>query len=309
MNVLASWCGILGSHPGTSTHTETTTFVTASDGSAYVLKRVAGLNDLGERRVRLVAEYRTLLHLSASGVPVAVPLVTDDGRLFASQADDDAIYTLTPRLPADDSEPPLSPLGASLGRLHRALRTSPLDVPSWTIDLVPRTFDEAVHDITSHLEAPIADELLATLERRRPLLLEAMTDLPVQRIHGDFHAGNVLVHDGEVSGIIDLDHLPVGPRIYDLAYFLANHLAVPTAAELADHTEQLLEAWTEFVDGYRSTNELTPKEQTSLAPLTFAVQFQLIGWNLAQPGYAWSQHHVHGFHWLDTHLSEFGGEP
>ena len=308
MTILAAWHTVLGPHPSTSTHTATTTFVTATSGSAYVLKRVTGLDDLGERSSRLVAEYRTLLHLRASAVPIALPLVADDGRIFASLADDAAIYTLTPRLPADDSESPLGPIGASLGRLHRALRTSPFEVPSWTIDLVPRTFDGAVRDITSHLDAPIADELLAALEQRRPLLLDALTDLPTQRIHGDFHRGNVLVHEGEVSGIIDLDHLPIGPRIYDLAYFLANQLALPTAAELVDRTEQLLLAWRELVDGYQSINELTTKELTSLAPLTFAVQLQLIGWNLAQPGYEWSQDHIHGFHWIDKHLRELGGE-
>lgn len=96
------------------------------------------------------------------------------------------------------------------------------------------------------------------------------------------HRGNVLVHRGKVSGIVDLDHLPIGPRVYDLAYFLANQLALPTAAELVDRTTSLLEAWREFLDGYLSTNRLTAEELTSLAPLTFAVQFQLIGWNLAQ---------------------------
>lgn len=111
------------------------------------------------------------------------------------------------------------------------------------------------------------------------------THRPPTSIHGDFHRGNLPVHDGEVSGIVDPDHLPIGPRIYDLAYFLANQLALPTAAELVDRTS------------------LAP-----LAPLTFAVQFQLIGWNLAQPGYEWAQDHIHGFHWIDEHLRELGGE-
>jgi pimeloyl-ACP methyl ester carboxylesterase len=32
---------------------------------------------------------------------------------------------------------------------------------------------------------------------------DALADLPVQHIHGDCHGGNILLHDGNVSGILD----------------------------------------------------------------------------------------------------------
>lgn len=52
----------------------------------------------------------------------------------------------------------------------------------------------------------------------------AFAGLPVQPIHGDCHGSNVLLCNGEVSGFIELDHLPTGPRLYDLAYDLADRL-------------------------------------------------------------------------------------
>jgi Ser/Thr protein kinase RdoA (MazF antagonist) len=306
MELLAPWRTVLGASARTSTHTGTTTLVAADDGSAYVLKRVVGLDDLGERRFRLVSEYRVLTHLQAAGLPVALPLLTDEGRVFATVVGEDAIFTLTPQLPAGDDTSPYLEIGAALGRLHGALSTCPFDVPSWTIDLVPRTFDEAVRDITSALDAPVVDELLGVLERRRPRLLEAMTGLPAQRIHGDFHRGNILVHEGEVSGIVDLDHLPVGPRIYDLAYFLADRVAVPTSLELEERTEEFLGACGELVDGYASTNALSPAEVAAIGPVMLAVQLQLIGWNATQPGYRWTEDHLLGFRWTDAHFDELG---
>ncbi len=64
----------------------------------------------------------------------------------------------------------------------------------------------------------------ATLAPLAAPLRAALADLPEQPIHGDCHGGNVLVADGEVTGFVDLDHLPVGPKVYDLSYLLADQV-------------------------------------------------------------------------------------
>lgn len=282
--------------------------LTAGDGSRYVLKRIDGLNDLGERRFRLASEYRVLLHLWKSGLPVALPVSTDQGQLFAAGRPGDPIYTLTPLLPADEDDgsalhPPdvYTNIGAAIGRLHTALRSYPHDFPSWTIDLIPRTFSEAIRDVTAGLATPELRLLLTVVDRRRDAMVDSMADLPTQRIHGDCHGGNILVHRGEVSGLVDLDHLPIGPRIYDLAYFIANQTALPDRQQFADLASPLLLAISNLVTGYDSMNKLSSKERASLPAVTLAVQLQLIGWHFSQPGLSGSHLHLHGFYWLDKH--------
>lgn len=307
--VIHRWESLLGAADAEAMpHTGTTMHVTAGDGSRYVLKRIDGLNDLGERRYRLASEYRVLLHLWKSGLPVALPVPTDQGQLFAAGGPDDPIYTLTPLHPADEGDgsalhPPdvYTNIGAAIGRLHAALRSYPHDFPSWTIDLIPRTFDEAIRDVTAGLATPELRRLLTVVDRRRDAMVDSMADLPSQRIHGDCHGGNILVHRGDVSGLVDLDHLPIGPRIYDLAYFIANQTALPGRQQLVDLTGPLLRAVRNLVAGYDSTNELSSQERASLVGVALTVQLQLIGWHLSQPGLSGSQLHLNGLHWLNEH--------
>lgn len=314
MDVLAGWRGVLGQPTVEPGQGVTTTRVVAEDGRRYVLKRVEGLRDLGERRYRLVSEYRVLLHLWQAGLPVVLPVLDDTGRLYAeAPGADDAIYTLQPELRSTaDAGTPLHPLpvywkiGAMIGRLHRSLAEYPHAFPSWTIDLVPRTFDEAVRDL-SRLPERERTPVLEVVATRREDMTCAMTGLPAQRIHGDCHGGNILVADGEVCGLIDLDHLPIGPRMYDLAYFLANQLAWPDAAALSERAVELRAIARNLIGGYQSVAELSQPERSAIGPVTLAVQLQLIGWNAGRPGGPYVREHLNGFHWLAAEdLEELG---
>jgi Ser/Thr protein kinase RdoA (MazF antagonist) len=171
-------------------HGKNTVFdLTLATGQHLILKQV------GEHTTpeRLASEYRVLAHLHAAGVPVSLPLVSDEGGTFVKC--DDHIYTLTPALPLEETfEPKKYPklyenIGRAIGKLHKALANYPHEISSWTMDLPGRLKNE-----------------------------------------------NVLLYAGDVSGFIDLDHLPNGPRIYDLSYYLADRLK-----NLIDEREILVE--------------------------------------------------------------------
>lgn len=62
------------------------------------------------------------------------------------------------------------------------------------------------------------------------------------RLHGDFHPGNVLVHDGQVH-IVDLDDCATGPAVQDLWMFLSGG-----RAEQEPQLAELLAGYLEFRD-------------------------------------------------------------
>ena len=87
-----AWQRVLGPEPASvCEHTATTRIVGTGHGDRYVVKRIKGLDDLGDPRARLASEYQVLLHPRDSGIPVALPVRTDTSRLFASAPGDEVI--------------------------------------------------------------------------------------------------------------------------------------------------------------------------------------------------------------------------
>lgn len=101
-------------------------------GDRYVLKQVAALS-APDRVRRFTDEARIVGYLLQRGVPVAVPVLADDGRAWAAGADG-ALYAVFPMLPrGDDSGPDLDPawaenVGAAIARLHVALAGCPFGI-------------------------------------------------------------------------------------------------------------------------------------------------------------------------------------
>lgn len=90
----------------------------------------------------------------------------------------------------------------------------------------------------------------------------ALAGLPEQYIYGDCHGGNILVTAGDVSGFVDLDHLPLGARVYDLFYLKADRLK-----ERIYEPEWLtnrLRLLPHLVAGYERETILTPRERAAL---------------------------------------------
>ena len=276
--------------------------LTIATGQLLILKKIL------ERPTfePLESEYRVLAHLHKNGVPVALPLRSDKGSSFVKQ--DDVIYILAPALPRDETfEPKIHPklyenVGREIGKLHKALATYPHEIQSWTMDLPLRIKDELVPFITKRLtvqEYHIFDLCIAGHINE---LCERLGNLPIQHIHGDCHGGNVLLYHGDVSGFIDLDHLPNGPRIYDLSYYLADR--VKNLIGEPESLEEQIQEFGKVIHGYESEIVLTSREKGAIWHGMAVTQLLFIFWFLQHGNAEHTTKNLMVLKWICEHRKE-----
>jgi Ser/Thr protein kinase RdoA (MazF antagonist) len=152
-------------------------------------------------------------------------------------------------------------VGVSLARLHRVLRGH----------------EEAFSDRPLRLDScdgyldqlrslgPSAAPILQPMERQRRVLRVWETylkdRLERQLIHGDLHAANVLVND-QGAAFIDFDKMMVGPRVFDLAKYIA------TTCFYGQHEVKLARrSVSELLAGYEEVDRLGELERRSIAAL------------------------------------------
>jgi Ser/Thr protein kinase RdoA (MazF antagonist) len=244
----------------------------------YILKQLAG----GSSRERLAAEYVVLQHLAVVGLPVAVPLLTREVKPFAE--DGNYYYTLAPALHPHEnvtvsSEPELfANIGQTLARLHRALVAYEHDFPAWTMNLPDKLRQEIEPYLAQHLPANHLASVNSVLSTIEEAMVQALANLPIQRIHGDCHGGNFLWDAAGVYGIVDLDHLPIGPRTYDIGHLLADRVKVRIADP--EQLAQWLDSFAWLIRGYEREMPLTMREKSALWYSMLASQFLFIDWFL-----------------------------
>lgn len=276
--------------------------VVAKNARVFVLKRLPEFAP----GVGPVEEFRVLCYLQAAGIPVALPVLTDDGAIHTKVGD--RFYALLPFVPSDAGNHELGPdatatsyaIGAAIGRLDRALADCPWQVRSFVDDPAQQILGEALPKLSAEVTRPVAP----LVERLRA----AASDLSVQRTHGDCNTGNVLVHRGRVAAFIDLDHLPLGPRVRDLSYYLASRLRTHVCqADTAERdTSAMLAVLGDYVAGYHEAYPLTKQELAAVVPLMLLVEIGgaswcLHGWVTNPDGY---QQHVRTIAWITEHVDE-----
>ena len=285
--VLAAWRSVLGV-PGTWTIHKMmfgrVWSITTKSGHQFVLKQLAD-TEAAPRRARFIKETRIVIHLGGHGLPVAVPVLTDDGRICTEHGD--ALWALTPMLPMPDviglptlerlsgEKPEYTPFGRAIADVHLALADCPYEIDGGTIDL-----DRFTHN-WDRLHAGLAAETFETLHRRvdplRPQIDAAVTGAQPQRLHGDCHGGNIWFREGRLAALVDIDHLQLGPRVYDLAYNLAFHLhwLVRLDAPQALAESSVSSAARLLLDGYQSVSALSEAERAAIAPMVLFVALEL----------------------------------
>ncbi len=255
--VLAEWRTLLGDDPAAEkVPNRGLWWVTATDGRGYVLKRLSPW-----RNLPIADEARVLRHLSASGVPAAEFMITEQVGLIASPVDQ--AYVLLPCLATDTfADGELVGLeehvGAAVAELHRALARYPWPANSYRENLI-----EALQG-----ELALPPDLQLSFRSSRDAVIKALADLPTQLVHGDLTPGNVLLRrPGRVSGFIDFDHLPQAPRIWDIGKYLSRRFR-RTERGAAFSPADGLRHLAGFLQGYQ---KLSPLSEAELAAVPAAV--------------------------------------
>ena len=246
--------------------------VTAGEGERYVLKNLKALPDLLERTE---LQHRLTQYLHQHGVPVAYFIETKAGAVTVTDGED--VFVLMPHLQreptdfhADGAGPVYGNVGRAYARLHEALREYDGQIASWQTVLHPRLFEQSAPRLRKRHSGKDLERLEAILDGLEGPIADVSPRLEAQPILWDCHAGNTLIHSGQVSGFVDCDHISFGPRICDPANFAAN-LIVRTCEPR--HREPWLKHLPRLVEGYASGTRLTPVEQKAF-PL--AIPFFLL---------------------------------
>jgi Ser/Thr protein kinase RdoA (MazF antagonist) len=226
--------------------------VTAEDGRAYFLKRVSPW-----RNLPLADEARVLRWLAGHGIDVAEFLITDAAALFALVGD--ARFVLMPQLATDrlDAGETLAAgvaAGRAVAQLHRALQAYP-----WPAN----SYEERLSDsVSGALLLP--DDVADDFAEQSEVIGAALRALPLQLVHGDLTPENVLMRrPAAVSGFIDFDHLPLAPRIWDIAKYLSRRMRLRwrdssrSSTARTDHIRP-------FLHGYQQVCRLADAELRAL---------------------------------------------
>ena len=197
-------------------------------------------------RAALLAEHAFLAELSAADVPVAAPLQLGPNPVDTLGEAGGILYAIFPRIggrAADEpSDAQLQVLGRLLARIHQVGADAPApDRPR----LTPQTYGlDNLQWLLDHGALPpeVREQyratVLAIVERMSPLF----DDVPMHRIHGDCHQGNLLFTPLGPT-FLDFDDFLTGPAVQDV------WMLVPSADAEGDRQRRVLvEAYTEMRD-------------------------------------------------------------
>lgn len=190
-------------------------------------------------------EHDFLFDLDEAGVPVALPRFLDDDETTVGALTGEAAgisYALfdkvAGRAPEELSESELTTLGELLGRLHDVgARHDAPDRPRLTVQTYG--WDNLAFLLDNRLIPDAArDGYAGTVEGLLKQIEPEFAGIPVHRIHGDCHKGN-LIQRGADFVFLDFDDFCVGPAVQDV------WLLVPDADDFG-HRQRL-----RLLDGYR----------------------------------------------------------
>ncbi|MGP4844659.1 serine/threonine protein kinase [Marinobacter sp. 1Y8] len=203
-------------------------------------------------------------------VPVVAPSAMNNGQTLGEHAGFQfAVFPQRGGQAPDTSEPDmLWRLGQWLGQLHNVGAQRPF-AERPTLDLIPALQREATFLTDSNL---IPNDLRPAWDSLIPDLIEncekRVADAgPVEsiRLHGDCHAGNILVRDEQML-FVDLDDCRQGPAIQDL-WLLLNGDDASRSAQFA-----------ELLEGYETFRDFNRRERFLIEPLRCYRQIAHAAW-------------------------------
>lgn len=201
-------------------------------------------------------EHRFLLDLKEAEFPVCAPLAFDDGStLHTVEGIHYAVWPRTGgRSPEELDDDQLEVLGRLLARLHNVGAGG--EAPHRPSLDVERYIDEPLEVLESgpFLPPNWEDRFRDAAERIADVYEELARDVPVHRIHGDCHHGNLL-NGREGWFFLDFDDMVVGPAAQDV------WLLVPDRDLEGERQRDV------FLEGYRQFREFEPRWLRLVEPL------------------------------------------
>lgn len=180
-----------------------------------------------------------LSRLADTGLPVPEPLPDHRGRCIQMAAGKPAV--LVPRLPGRHPDQPDEALCRRLGETLARLHIGQVDPRGGMADA-----EQLAALAAGQLPDDDAAAVFTAWDRARPAL-------PGGLIHGDLFRDNVLVEDGEITGLLDFYSAGAGAWLFDLAVCLNDWAGIDEPA-----LEQAL------LSGYQSLRALTDAEREAL---------------------------------------------
>ena len=298
--VLQNWQQSIGNvvHWEIAHDKQTVFYITTDTGKRLVLKQILHQPSVD----RLQSEYDVLRYLKSHAIPVSVPLLTDIGQHYINV--DGQIYTLSPNIsPANpkvwvNDKNRYLQIGNALAQFHKALATYPKTIPSWTMNLPQKLEDEIFPFLNDNVPQHHVTKLMQQIKPIQSKMYALWSRLPTQYIHGDCHGGNVLFDGEDVCGFIDLDHLPIGTRIYDIAYFLADE--VKNRINEPDKLIHWLDAFGNIITGYEGLLRLTRQEKDAIWYGMLITQLLFIHWFAKNGNSEHKRKNLNVFDWIYT---------
>jgi Ser/Thr protein kinase RdoA (MazF antagonist) len=168
-------------------------------------------------REQILEEHHFLFELAEQEIPALAPLRFDGQSLFEEQGIFFAIWPRTGgREPEELSEIDLQILGRLLARVHNigATRSSGSERPAYSSDRFVHEPLEILRE-KHFLKENYALEYAQLAERIAHHYDVHHEELPVLRIHGDLHKGNIL-NGSDGWFLLDFDDSLIGPAVQDV---------------------------------------------------------------------------------------------
>lgn len=245
----------------------------------------------------ILEEHAFLADCRTAEIPVVAPLADADGETLATlEVTGEAgtveyPFALFPKRGGRNFDAETDEqwyrLGSIVARCHvvgrrREAPARPLCTPSdWTAPFVEELLTEAVvhEDLLADVRS-VAEDTLALIE---PLF----RNVPVHRIHGDCHRGNLLDRPGEGLLMIDFDDMMRGPAVQDLWLLLPGHV------------EDCGRELTMLLDGYETFLDFPRQSIGLIEPLRFMRMIHFLAWQARQ----------REDHWFRREFPDWGTKP
>ncbi|MFN8487984.1 MAG: phosphotransferase [Caldilineaceae bacterium] len=268
-------------------------------GPMFILKDISDAPNL----TRLAFTCDVLTHVARTGLRVPIPLLARSAQ--PAVAFQGRYYLLTEFI--DAGEHPHEPAqraelfyhtGQAIATLHQALAAYPDEEVShktWREELAERV-GEWIAALEDGLPEPQAAVVKRVGRVRGAAMAAALRGLPEQLIHRDCHPGNILVQGTHVIGFIDCDHICIGPRVFDLAYYAVHH--VKWVTDDATATQHWLTDLPDLLAGYRSQQSLTQAEAAAFPYAMMAYHLLLAHWFMGVPQHESIALEVQALDWI-----------